>query len=150
MYASDLSPFKWDPQLETGYDKIDNQHRQLFKAVRNIMDASTSGKGDKVVLDTLEFLTGYALKHFEDEEQLQIDYEYPDYLNHRAIHEDFKAAVTELVKKVNHEGPNEVIIDEVCSIIRAWLVNHIKGDDFRLATFVKACDAQAMNEINEM
>ena len=148
MGTTNSGPFEWDPQLETGYGKIDNQHMQLFAAVRNIMDASTGGKGDRVVMETLEFLTGYAVKHFEDEEQLQIDYEYPDYLKHKAIHDDFKAAVTELVQKVNEEGPNEVIIEEVCSIVREWLLNHIKGDDFRMVTYVKAAEAKALKNRN--
>jgi len=142
----DHSSFEWDPQLETGYSKIDNQHKQLFAAVRNLMEASAGGMGDKAVMETLEFLVGYAVKHFNDEEQLQKDYEYPDYLYHAKIHNDFKAAVTELVKKVNQEGPTPIIIDEVCSVVKAWLLNHIKGDDFRMATFIKATDIK--NRVN--
>ena len=144
---SNDSSFEWDVQLETGYSKIDNQHKQLFAAVRSLMDASASGKGDKAVMETLEFLVGYAVKHFNDEEQLQKDYEYPDLLLHTKIHNDFKAAVTELVQKVTREGPTPIVIDEVCTVVKAWLLNHIKGDDFRMATYVKAADVKAMGSI---
>ena len=137
--------YKWDASLETGYDKIDNQHRQLVAAVNNLIEASAGGKGDKAVMETLEFLTGYAVKHFADEEQLQADYEYPDYLTHKRIHDDFKVTVGELIKRVTEEGPTEQIIGEVSSIIGAWLLNHIKGDDFRMAAFVKAADTNAVN-----
>ena len=140
----DHSSFEWDPQLETGYSKIDNQHKQLFAAVRNLMEASAGGMGDKAVMETLEFLVGYAVKHFNDEEQLQKDYEYPDYLYHKRIHDEFKVVVGELVQKVNKEGPTEEIIEKVSSTIGSWLLNHIKGDDFRMATFVKAADAKVV------
>ena len=134
--------YRWDTSLESGYDKVDNQHKQLIGALNNLMDASTGGKGDIAVLDTLDFLTGYAVKHFADEEKLQIDFQYPDYLNHKRIHEEFKTTVNELVKKVREEGPSETLIGEVISIVGAWLLNHIRGDDFRMAAFVKAADTK--------
>ena len=135
--------YKWDSTLESGYEKVDSQHRQLIDALNNLMEASTSGKGDKAVMQTLDFLTAYAIKHFADEEQLQIDYQYPDYLNHKRVHEGFKATVGEFIKRVGKEGPTESIINEVGSTVGAWLLNHIRGDDFRMATHVKAADAKA-------
>ena len=134
--------YKWDSSLETGYEKVDNQHKQLVAAVNNLMEASASGKGDKAVMETLEFLTGYAIKHFADEEKLQVDFNYPDYLNHKHIHEEFKKVVGQLTGRVMKEGPTQEIIDEVSSTIGAWLLNHIKGDDFRMAAFVKAADTK--------
>ena len=137
--------YQWDSSLETGYEKIDNQHKQLVAALNNLLEASRSGKGDKVVLGTLDFLTGYTIKHFTDEEQLQVDYSYPDYHNHKIIHDDFKKTVGELVNQVTKDGPTGKIIDEISGIIGAWLLNHIRGDDFRMAAFVKAADAKAMS-----
>ena len=136
--------YQWDSSLETGYEKIDNQHRQLVAAVNSLMEASKNGKGDKAVMETLEFLTAYTIKHFADEEQLQIDYEYPDYFNHKRIHYDFKETVGKLTEQVIRDGPTEKIIDSVSSIIGSWLLNHIRGDDFRMAAFVKAADAKAL------
>jgi len=138
--------YQWDSSLETGYEKIDNQHKQLFAIVNSLMEASSSGKGDAALLRTLDFLADYTIKHFADEEQLQIDYEYPDYLNHKQLHDEFKVKVGELKKQVSMEGPTKELIGIVCSTAGSWLLNHIKGDDFRMAAFVKAADAIAMAE----
>ena len=140
LLQEDPMAYRWDSSLETGYDKVDNQHKQLIKAVNNLMEASASGKGDKAVMETLEFLTSYAVKHFTDEEKLQVQFNYPDYLNHKRLHDEFKVRVGELVQKVNDEGPTEQVINEVSTVIGSWLLNHIKGDDFRMATFIKAAD----------
>ena len=134
--------YQWDSSLESGYEKVDNQHKQLVSAVNNLMAASEGGKGDQAVMETLEFLTSYAVKHFSDEEHLQVKFNYPDYLNHKRLHDDFKIKVGELVEKVKSEGPTEKIISEVSSVIGSWLLNHIKGDDFRMAAFVKSADAK--------
>jgi len=138
--------YKWDSSLESGYEKVDNQHRQLVAAVNNLMEASLNGKGEKAVMETLEFLTSYAVKHFADEENLQLQFDYPDYFNHKRIHDDFKVVVGELVQQVNNEGPTGAMIDKVSTAIGSWLLNHIKGDDFRMAAFVKATDTRAMAE----
>lgn len=136
--------YQWDASLETGYAKVDNQHKQLVAAVNNLMAASKEGKGDRAVMDTLDFLTGYTVKHFADEERLQTDYEYPDYLNHKRIHDEFKITVGKLIERVVAEGPTEEIIDIVSDAVGSWLLNHIKGDDFRMAAYVKAADANAL------
>jgi len=133
--------YQWDSSLESGYEKVDNQHKQLVAALNNLIEASKHEKGDAVVMQTLDFLTGYTIKHFMDEEKLQVQFNYPDYLNHKHIHEEFKGKVGELIEKVKKEGPTQEIINEVSTAVGAWLLNHIKGDDFRMATFVKAADA---------
>jgi len=78
--------------------------------------------------------------HFSDEEKLQIDFNYPDYSNHKLRHDEFKVVVGDLVKRVKNEGPTEDLIEVVCDTIGSWLLEHIMGDDFRMAKFVKAAD----------
>ncbi|GHU26733.1 hemerythrin [Spirochaetia bacterium] len=130
--------YQWDSSLETGHKQIDHQHKQLIAALNNLIKASQSGKGCTEIFRTLDFLTGYTIKHFTDEEALQITYGYPDYLMHRQIHEDFKKTVGALTVRLHNEGPHRALVEEVITSVESWLLNHIKGDDFRMATFVKA------------
>ena len=130
--------YQWDSSLETGHDKIDNQHKQLIAALNNIIDASRGGQGSEEIFKTLDFLTGYTIMHFSTEEKLQLQYDYPDYLVHKRYHDEFKITVTALTKRLTDEGPTEEMIDTVTSTIGNWLLNHIKGDDFRMAAFVKS------------
>jgi hemerythrin len=130
--------YQWDSSLETGHQKIDNQHKQLITALNALIDASKGGKGEAEIFKTLDFLTGYTIMHFGDEEKLQVQYDYPDYLVHKRIHEDFKKTVGDLTKRLRDEGPKESLVGEVTEAVGAWLMNHIKGDDFRMAAFVKS------------
>ena len=132
--------YLWDSSLETGYEKVDNQHRQLVAALNDLSEANSSGKGDKAVIQTLEFLTSYTVKHFADEEKLQKDFNYPDYLFHKRIHDDFKMTVKEMTERIIRAGPSEALVNEVITQLGDWLLNHIKGDDFRMAAFVKVAD----------
>ena len=131
-------PYQWDASLETGHLKIDNQHKQLIAALNDIIDASQQGKGKNEIFKTLDFLTGYTIMHFATEEKLQEEYNYSDYVIHKRYHDEFKETVAELTKKLVDEGPTEELIGIVTTTIGNWLVNHIKGDDFRLAAFIKS------------
>ena len=43
--------------LETGNALIDSEHRQLFAAINNLMDACAQGKGRDQIMSTARFLT---------------------------------------------------------------------------------------------
>ena len=138
--------YLWDPSLETGHAKIDGQHKQLISALNSIIDSSREGKGKDEIFKTLDFLTGYTVMHFSTEEKLQTQYEYPDYLIHKRYHDEFKGTVGELTQRLINEGPTEEVIGVVTTTIGNWLLNHIKGDDFRMAAYVKAKgDPSAVN-----
>jgi hemerythrin len=130
--------YQWDVSLETGHAKIDNQHKQLIAALNGIIEASQHGKGEEEIFKTLEFLTSDTVMHFSTEEKLQVEYNYPDYLVHKRFHDEFKVTVGELTRRVIKEGPTGEMIALVTTTIGNWLLNHIKGDDFRMAAFVKS------------
>ena len=132
--------YQWDSGLETGNEKIDSQHKQLIGMVNKLIEASSSGKDAAVVTEALDFLAGYAVTHFADEELLQQAFKYPDYPDHKRKHDDFKVVVTGLIQRVKKEGPTAELIESVCDTIGSWLLEHIMGDDFRMAKFVKASD----------
>ena len=130
--------YQWDSSLETGHGKIDNQHQQLVAALNSIIEASQQGKGSEEIFKTLEFLTAYTIMHFSTEEKLQIQYDYPDFLVHKRYHDEFKLTVDKLTQQLGKEGPTEEMIRVVTTTIGDWLLNHIKGDDFRMAAFIKS------------
>ncbi|MDR0641731.1 MAG: hemerythrin family protein [Treponema sp.] len=130
--------YQWDSSLETGYEKVDNQHRQLVAALNDLIEASAEGKSHEEIFRTLDFLTAYTIKHFADEEKLQLEFDYPDYLVHKRYHDEFKITVGEMTKQIRREGPTEALIGQVTLAIGNWLLNHIKGDDFRMAAYIKA------------
>ena len=129
--------YEWDPDLETGHEKIDSQHKQLIEALNNLINAFRNGKGKEQIVETMEFLTAYSIMHFSMEDNLMAKCEYPNYLMHKSLHDEFRVVLKNLTERLVNDGPSEDLIDIVISTIRDWLINHIKGDDFRMATYVK-------------
>ena len=128
----------WTPDLETGNAAIDSQHKQLILSANALVDAYLSGKGRQEVGTTLHFLVGYTIQHFADEEELQKKHDYPEYQTHKQAHIDFTDVVHDLTKRFSHEGFSDEFINEVYVTTTEWLFDHIRGEDLKMAAYIKS------------
>jgi hemerythrin-like metal-binding protein len=132
-----LTAFVWDTTFAVGHEFIDEQHRQLFSAINDLIRACSSGTRadfDK----SIAFLGNYVEKHFSDEEEIQKASGYPDYPHHRKYHEEYKNAVGKFAAKWLAAGPSEAVQQEVHMYIGGWLINHIKAQDVKLSAFIRS------------
>jgi hemerythrin len=129
--------YTWTKDLETGNPLIDSQHQQLIKAVNDLLAACSTGQGRDKLNQTLDFLVSYTVKHFGDEERLQVQHQYPDYTNHKNLHEHFKTFVQDLVAQMKTAGPTTSLVSKVTFGVGDWLVNHIKKEDTKVAAFIR-------------
>jgi hemerythrin len=130
--------YTWDESLVTGYKIIDDQHRQLFDTLVKLIEASEQGLGKDEIYTTLDFLSEYTIMHFKTEEELQLEYGYPDYPLHKQSHDDFKTTVNNQIYTLQKKGPEKELIDIVVQTVGDWLVTHIKGNDIVMAAYLKS------------
>jgi hemerythrin len=123
----------WSSDLDTGIDVVDKQHRRIVDYLNELNSANEAGdpEATKHVLDEL---VDYTLTHFTFEEELQERAGYPFLKAHKRVHEIFTKRVTEYLKRAE-EG--EDVTPQLLSMLKIWLVNHIKGDDADYAECVK-------------
>jgi hemerythrin len=129
--------YEWDSLLETGNTDIDTQHKELFGALNNLIEAYKHGKAPSEIQKTVEFLVNYVLKHFSDEEKLQERYEYPHMIEHKNIHGDLRRKVVNLIKKLAYEGYSNQFAEHTIRMLADWLTDHIKGEDFKIAAYIR-------------
>jgi hemerythrin-like metal-binding protein len=127
----------WNEEYETGNEEIDAQHRQIFKLTSDLVDACSQGQSAAVLQEALDFLASYTVKHFADEEALQLKYHFPGYEEHKKLHEDFKKTVAALIQEHKEEGSSESLSRKVYSIIVHWLIRHIQGEDQKIAAHIR-------------
>ncbi len=130
--------YTFDKSLETGNSAIDAQHKELINAVNNLLDACAMGKGRSEIEATVKFLADYTNKHFSDEERLQKQYNYPEYIAHKKLHDNFKEEVNSIINDYSKDGATVGLTFKVNTKVAAWLINHIKGEDKKLAAFIKS------------
>ena len=127
--------YTWTKELETGYQSMDEQHKQLVEALNSLLFACQHGSHRAELKTALEFLVAYTVKHFADEEEFQGQHDYPEYERHKMLHDQFKIVASELAERMVQEGPSIALIAEVYSTIGDWLVKHIKGEDLKMAAW---------------
>lgn len=129
--------FEWSEDLATGVAEIDYQHKEIFKRINALIDASSHGKGKEAVAETLVFLDDYVKTHFAAEEKIQKEVGYPGYADHMALHRAFLEDISRLKSAFDEKGASLSVTIEVKRIVVDWLINHIKKEDKALAKFMK-------------
>nr|WP_300182800.1 hemerythrin family protein [uncultured Agathobaculum sp.] len=130
-----IKQYKVTPDLETGNQLIDSEHRMLFDAINDLLLACHSGHGRAQIGQTAEFLADYVDKHFSDEEELQRSSGYPKYEPHHAFHVDYKSRIRALAKEIRENGPTVQSLGQI-NAEAGVLINHIRQEDKRLAAFL--------------
>nr|ASW22263.1 hemerythrin [Cephalodiscus hodgsoni] len=108
-------PFIWDESFRVFYDALDDEHKKLFQAVFDVNADPSSG----AALANLVTVTD---NHFTHEEKMMLDAKYDGYPPHKEKHTDFLGKLRALSTPV----PADPI-----HYAKDWLVNHIKGTDFK-------------------
>jgi len=127
----------WSDSYKLGEENVDSQHRKLFELLSDLVAACMDGSELEKVKETLDFLVGYTVQHFNDEEALQVMCGYPDYERHKQLHEDFKVTVGGLVKEFNESGSSTELSHDLNIIVVKWLVNHIQGEDKKIGKHIR-------------
>jgi len=126
----------WDNTLSTGINSIDDQHKELFNRINQLLMSMKDGKGKAEVIKTLDFLEGYVIKHFDEEEEIQKKNTYPKYNMQHKQHEEFKMELKELRKVFETTGVSAIFVINVQQKMSNWWRSHIKDLDKDLGKFL--------------
>jgi len=129
--------YKWTNSLETGNENIDSQHKEIFYNINKFINAVYEGEGEQELEKIAAYLYKYTLQHFEDEENLFLKYNYPEYEEHKEIHGKFKGKVIDIVSDIIHQNKTEEIVQKLTDVLSTWLTNHIKLEDFKFVEYLK-------------
>lgn len=129
----------WKEEYRIGVPLIDQQHEELFSRVTVFVDTVRSDTkwSEKVnkVNDTLEFMKAYVVTHFQDEEAYQKEIGYPEAEKHRKIHEDMMSYIGMIARQNEYNGSKEIVMQQFAGRLVTWLVNHVVGEDQKIAEF---------------
>ncbi|ESO00876.1 hypothetical protein HELRODRAFT_157306 [Helobdella robusta] len=108
-------PFQWDESFLVSYDKLDDEHKGLFQGIKSVSESPSCS-------ETLEKLVQLIKQHFLDEEEMMKAKGFDDIEAHSKAHTDFVETL---------KGVQTPVTAENIKMAKEWLVNHIKGTDFK-------------------
>ena len=129
---------EWTPDLPTGIELIDSQHKMLCIYINALHRASLEGN-QATIMDLVGCLKAYAATHFSTEEQYFCHSDYPEKDKHVKIHQHFVSQVDDIEKRLA-SGKSKAD-SELLQFLKDWLLNHIKVTDQRYVKYVQTAAA---------
>ena len=129
--------FEWSDDYAVGVQEIDEQHKELVRLLNSLHTAIIEHHGTEASRKILNDLAEYTRVHFTVEESLMRVSSYPEFENHKKIHEALIHQVRELQAKV--ESGSAKISFELLHFLKNWLMHHILESDKQFgAHFIQA------------
>jgi hemerythrin len=128
---------EWSDELSVGIQEIDEQHKVLIALINRLFDETVvhqTGSDSSVIDEILHELIEYTVIHFAVEESLFRIFDYPQTEAHTKHHNELKAQVVDIQKKVQRR--ETVVNTELLMFLKKWLSNHIQQEDKQYAPYL--------------
>jgi hemerythrin-like metal-binding protein len=132
--------FKWNENYSVGIEIIDKQHKELVRLLAELFNGMQQGKGNDILLPTLQSLANYTISHFETEEKLMDKYSYPETKAHKSKHAKLRYEVNEFLK--SYSPNNTKLTIELMNYLNDWLKNHIIGTDKKFGQYLVSLNSK--------
>lgn len=132
----DKDLFQWSDSFSIGLQEVDEQHKVLVGLLNELHEAIVKRHGSQAARDVLNRLAEYTRTHFTVEESLMRLLNYPEFQQHKQMHEDLLHQVIELQHKL--DTGQAAITFELLHFLKVWLTKHINESDKRFGAFAVA------------
>ena len=124
----------WNDSFSVNIAQIDKQHKKLVDMINELHAAMKTGQGKDVMGKVLNGLVSYTTTHFETEEKLFREHDYPDAAAHQMEHRAFVAQVMDF--KNGFDSGKLTVSVKVMNFLAKWIQDHIQGSDKQYAGFL--------------
>ena len=128
---------EWSDNYLVGIEELDTEHRDLINRLNELHERLYRRQGDSTRIENnLREIHDRIQHHFDMEESLMRNEDYPDYVQHKKEHDAFLHRVDNIITKYR-TNPTYGFKDVLEDILQHWIRNHITSSDHELATYIK-------------
>jgi hemerythrin-like metal-binding protein len=125
----------WEYDLSVDIESIDNQHKKLIDLINQFYENIRLSSNKELIADLIAGMKSYTIFHFNAEEKLLKQYNYPDFEIHKKEHENFLNKVNDLENRFR--AGKLIISFEITDFLKKWIRNHIMETDSQYSGFLK-------------
>lgn len=131
----------WDPKFSIGIEVIDQQHKFLIelcaKLNKSILEKNeTEDKWRSHMIEALKSCVEYVKVHFSDEENIMKKYNYPNYKEHKARHDEFTMKVITTSGKFSDMNRTEAL--RFVHFLYDWILSHVAHEDKQISVYLQS------------
>ena len=129
-----MAELTWGDEYAVGVEAIDDEHKELFDAVRELESAMARFAQPAEMGELLKKLSASTARHFADEEAMMREAKYPGLALHMANHQRLMEKVQAFAAR--HSQSGVTVNQHALNFLRDWLLHHIENDDARLGSWL--------------
>ncbi len=131
----------WRSDYEIGVAQIDTEHRSLLNLINAFHEKSVQGAGQSEMAQLLNRLVSYAEEHFQHEEKVMSDNDYPRLDQQREQHVKLVTSIFAINERFATQPAKAST--ETLQFVKSWLLDHIIQHDMDIGDFLRRKAAQA-------
>lgn len=131
-----MAYLEWEPDLNTGIDIIDSQHRRIVDYINQLHEAKATNNGS-MVGEVIDGLIDYTSSHFSFEEAMITEAGYEFVAAHKQTHKSFINRIAQFRVRFKAGQDPQNIAEDMTGMLGSWLYNHIRSDDAAYVAAVK-------------
>ena len=120
-----------------GHSLIDYDHQTIINITNELFSCVEKGLSPEEISTPIKYLTDYVEKHFEHEESIFLETDYPGHKKHMKMQLEIEQVVHGIAAQYTAE-PSAINIDEVLQFLQVWLTKHIMRADRTYMPFIAA------------
>ncbi len=129
--------FKWTPDIESGDEILDTQHKQFIHHV-HLFWRSLKQKRNHHTLDyLLSSFEDYVRVHFRFEEQLMTKVQYPNLREHELKHREYTQKLRETFRLIRKQGTTNALLIRLWFILINFFQVHVMRYDKEFAYYLR-------------
>jgi len=115
--------YQWEDKFSVGVQSIDNQHKELFRLINELLQAMKQGKASNITTQIIMDLEKYAIVHFQKEEFFFQRFNYQGAAEHIREHQLFIQKITTM--KTDLKSGKTALSFELLNFLKEWIDHHI-------------------------
>ena len=126
----------WKDFYSVNNPLLDAEHKQIIESINELYVAMNGPMDSVAKKRVLERLVQYTQTHFDHEEKIMQEVDYPDLAAHRALHDDMRRQTIGLRTHLTLVTARDVLV-----FLKDWWLGHIQGEDKKYASYVEPAAA---------
>lgn len=122
-----LNKLVWDDKYSVGVQIIDNQHKEMFKTINELIETLEGMPTKEQVDKIIESLIAYKKFHFATEEKYFAEFGYEGSADHMAKHQEFSKKLETLIAE--SKGDSVDLAFNLVDFLEDWLIDHLMVTD---------------------
>ena len=115
--------FVWEEKYSVGIQSIDNQHKELFRHLNDLLEAMKQGKANAIITQIISDVERYAVIHFQKEEFFLQRFNFQGSAEHIKEHQNFREKVSSF--KAELKTGEVTLTIELLYYLKDWIDHHI-------------------------